>query len=486
MIRSWLKRLARPLYRAIHRPAFRTYRFARRRIFLAYWHIRSAPRNLVWTAMKIRWRAIRVWNSSIDSSPLYGRVTGWRFGVDSSGRRLVRMGIFQLVPFSHAVREAKSQIVLAQGSSVTYRAPIVHGHPAPSWPKVWTDTTTKVAPLIVAQWGPCSALGRSDSLFVQDKAVVSDYWNRETEFTRDEVTSLIRQSASNQMVARSIAAIEKMQMDKGILILGGPTVNWAHWLTEYLPRLALIDTVEEYFDWPLIVDGALPNNMVESLRLIGTRSRCIQFLDEGQVMRLQCAVTVSSPGYTAYEYRYNKETELPINSRDRTVFSPFALKLMREKAWKNVGAQPEKRRSIYITRPRGSARPFVGSEKIESYFSDLGFELVDTSTMSVSDQIKLFSSARCIVGQSGAGMTNLVFAPAGCLIFVFAANSPHSIFHYFANMGATLDQVVHYFYGESIYVPGAHPGHAGFSVDFEEVKRAWEAIQEEVDGQCAT
>ncbi|HYE38901.1 MAG TPA: hypothetical protein VEB23_03165, partial [Ramlibacter sp.] len=90
--------------------------------------------------------------------------------------------------------------------------------------------------------------------------------------------------------------------------------------------------------------------------------------------------------------------------------------------------------------------------------------------------------ARCIAGPSGAGLANLVFAPPGCRVLVFTSNSPHSIFHYFANMGAAAGHAVYYCYGESIYEPGGHPGHAGFSVPLEDARRMWQAVIDDEPG----
>jgi capsular polysaccharide biosynthesis protein len=44
---------------------------------------------------------------------------------------------------------------------------------------------------------------------------------------------------------------------------------------------------------------------------------------------------------------------------------------------------------------------------------DLGFELVNPSTMSVSEQVKLFSSAEIVVGMHGGALANIVWANPG-------------------------------------------------------------------------
>ena len=52
----------------------------------------------------------------------------------------------------------------------------------------------------------------------------------------------------------------------------------------------------------------------------------------------------------------------------------------------------------------------------------LGFVVVDPGRLSFAEQIRLFAGAERIVGNCGAGLTNLVFAPRG--VRVFALTSP--------------------------------------------------------------
>jgi capsular polysaccharide biosynthesis protein len=54
---------------------------------------------------------------------------------------------------------------------------------------------------------------------------------------------------------------------------------------------------------------------------------------------------------------------------------------------------------------------------------DLGFELVNLNAVSVEEQVRLFSAADMIVAPHGAGLTNIMFAPAHCRVVELAVET---------------------------------------------------------------
>jgi capsular polysaccharide biosynthesis protein len=386
---------------------------------------------------------------------------------------LVRVGSYTPLRHADAERLARKITPLLAAREVAFASPTVFGPLPPGWPAPWPDLRVSLPAITAAEWRGATVVGKFDTVLVGRHCIVGDLWQRDTERTFDEVRGYAK--VNPQKITYYRRRAPRMTLDRGIVIVGGPTGNWAHWSTEYLPKLALVDGLERYRDWPLVVDEGLHPNIIASLELVGARRELVR-LPEGVPMRLREALTVGSPGYTAYEYRYDWEAGPPGFKREHTAFSPAALDLVRRRAWQSTGASPARERRIYITRPRGSMRPFVGGEEVERFFAAAGFEIIDTAGLTAAEQVQLFSRARCIVGQSGAGLTNLVFAPPGCRVVVFAANSPHSIFHDFANMGAAVGHHVYSCYGESIYERGGHPGHAGFSIALEDARQLWQAV----------
>ncbi len=263
------------------------------------------------------------------------------------------------------------------------------------------------------EWREVVVLGRSDSVYVRGYAISNDHLNIDTERTYDEVHGFALLLGEKQILRRFADQPSPARLDNAIVIVGGPTANWAHWTTEYLPKLALIDLVPAYREWPLVVDANLHQNILDSLMLIGASKRDIVLLAEGALLTLKRAVTVTSPGYTAYEYRYDKECELPGVRHEHTVFSPFALDLVRSSAWDEVRVRRLHSNASFTSLGQGQCPSVRWLRGGRGLFCVRRIEIVDTGGMSVTEQVALFSRARCIVGRSSAGMTKPRVRAAG-------------------------------------------------------------------------
>ena len=71
-------------------------------------------------------------------------------------------------------------------------------------------------------------------------------------------------------------------------------------------------------------------------------------------------------------------------------------------------------RRIFISRRNDSTRRLlVNRDQVEASFRAAGFEIVEAETLSVPEQIRLFSAATVVAGKSGAGLANVAFCDPG-------------------------------------------------------------------------
>lgn len=73
-------------------------------------------------------------------------------------------------------------------------------------------------------------------------------------------------------------------------------------------------------------------------------------------------------------------------------------------------AEPSRR--IFISRANASKRRMVNEEEVADVLASRGFETVAPEELSLLDQIELFAEASVVIGQHGAGLTNLLYVPA--------------------------------------------------------------------------
>lgn len=75
------------------------------------------------------------------------------------------------------------------------------------------------------------------------------------------------------------------------------------------------------------------------------------------------------------------------------------------------------RQNIYISRRysvNNSPRYIHDEEKIEKYYEKLGYKIVYNERLTFTEQINLYKNAKHIVGISGTGLVNILFAPDDC------------------------------------------------------------------------
>jgi capsular polysaccharide biosynthesis protein len=78
--------------------------------------------------------------------------------------------------------------------------------------------------------------------------------------------------------------------------------------------------------------------------------------------------------------------------------------------------QGEPKDNIYISRRYAVNNPrFIhDEEKVEQYYSELGYKIVYNERLNFTEQIELYKNAKHIVGISGTGLVNILFAPDSC------------------------------------------------------------------------
>ncbi|MDC1490386.1 glycosyltransferase family 61 protein [bacterium] len=68
---------------------------------------------------------------------------------------------------------------------------------------------------------------------------------------------------------------------------------------------------------------------------------------------------------------------------------------------------------IIVSRGSSTTRRWLNENDCKESLNTLGFELIDPSKLSLSEQVKAFSSAEIILGPHGAGLTNIMFCNPG-------------------------------------------------------------------------
>lgn len=236
--------------------------------------------------------------------------------------------------------------------------------------------------------------------------------------------------------------------------------NYFHWLTECLPRMWVIDQFPEYGAVPLLVDEKLPPSLIESLHMIKGKREIIRI---GKHVFCEVEELIYPSVLSVVHDNYG----VPKSMED-VLISPEGVEYVR-----NAFLKRDQRgnRKLFIARRSPGYRDLLNSEEIEQVLVDDGFEIVFPEKLSFQNQVKIFSQASIIISQTGAGLTNLIFAPRGCKVFALTTKAVHN--YYAFNMLADACQVeLKYILGEPVAESNQYQVHEDFVIPIDLVRNA--------------
>jgi capsular polysaccharide biosynthesis protein len=247
---------------------------------------------------------------------------------------------------------------------------------------------------------------------------------------------------------------------EAINLLGQCSGNYAHFLTEILPRLIVCDRAGVDPKIPILLDGWIDPIFQEVLQVFNIHERPIIRVGMFEHIFVERLFQTSEVGYVPAGDRYFLQTKkLPYPRGDMFVFSDVALELLRKDGAVQTSSRDKNRIGKYNNRPliylkRNSQswnrRVPCNQDKIIENLERLGFLTVDPAKLSFSEQMMLFQQARVIVSPIGAALASTVFSPRACKIIALSPYYENANYYYFANLMNSLGHDLQYVLGEQI------------------------------------
>jgi capsular polysaccharide biosynthesis protein len=235
-----------------------------------------------------------------------------------------------------------------------------------------------VEPTYVATLRNCRILTQTDAWGDSHYAVVSpaqrEVGVRGTGFQRQFHASLMRQ--------------ESEWLPKATWILEAWDRNYAHWLQWHLTKIALLQK-----------RGLAQNVLLPPLRGFVAASVAMLGLDS----------------YTQIPGSVVHVDELNVVGMDH-----YRASLLRDLRDRMVGAAPLPKRGLFISRRSATRRRLMEEDRCWDMLRARGYERVFMEDLSFAEQVALMSEAKVVVGLHGAGLANILFAPAGAHVIEIA------------------------------------------------------------------
>lgn len=276
---------------------------------------------------------------------------------------------------------------------------------------------------------------------------------------------------------------EARKINKAISLLGCCTGNYAHWLTETLPKLLFIDSLQGFDEYPLLVDSWIHPNFIDSINLIKKFDRELIRVSRWESVQVESLIDISPTAYVPPEHRYFHEKKiLGIPCANDFPFSYMALNLLKNQALHILKIEaPEKRQKIFLHRSKGSCgntRHVKNIDAVAEVMKSHGYIFLDPASLSFNEQVVVFSTASHIVSPLGAALSNMIFAPTGCKVIGLSPYYENANYYYFSNFMGVLGHQLHYILGHQVSDTG-HILHRDYEVNIDSLKMALHIINQD-------
>jgi Glycosyltransferase 61 len=291
-----------------------------------------------------------------------------------------------------------------------------------------------------------TAVGGTNLILVDGKVVCHDLYDFELDYTAEELHGRALISPKSMRVRLVFRDKRSDSIPVAATFVDACAPNYAHWMTEVLPRIALFCADERFKDVPVVVNDGLHPNIMESLFLVVGTNREVITLPNGKTLAIGELYYTSATGYVPFERRTSKGAD-----HSHGMFSPRALEQVRkclgvvaQKVGK--GGWPEK---IFLRRNSG-VRRVINAAEIENLLMSYGYAIVEPETLTFAQQVQYFAHAKVIVGPTGAGFANVIFCQKGTHVAVLISKCKDLAYKYWVNMFASIDVNFSYVLGDIV------------------------------------
>lgn len=313
----------------------------------------------------------------------------------------------------------------------------------------------------VHEVGHAWVYGGSNLTFTNSTVLCHDLYDFSRDFTSEELHGrhfYRRKTTSLFVILRDPTPI---WLPTAAACLDACTQNYAHFMTEVLPRITLFCSEEDYADIPLIIDDHLHENILEAIAVVVGSSRKVYQLPIGRAVQCDRLLTISATGYVPFDQRNQR-----LSNERQGQFSPSALQQLRARLaplTQPLPADQSAPKKIYIQRD-SSVRKLTNTPQLEAILLQHGFVLIDPGKLSFHEQVRLFARAEVVIGPTGAALANAIFCQPGTEVGILMATHKHMIYKYWPAMLSPLKIRVSYLLGTIVANP-SRGIHGDFYVD---------------------
>ncbi len=213
----------------------------------------------------------------------------------------------------------------------------------------------------------------------------------------------------------------------GIHLLKEHSFNFYHWLFECLPRLnyfiSNLNKAGRHDSFTLLIDNDILPSGMEAMRRLIKFPHEIEIVRRGELVSCDKLFYVSPFWFSLDNSRHKVDAE-----RDYAV-DKYAVQTTRD-SFRDLASHTAPTRKIYLPRIASQVRRIINADEVERLMRSNGFEIVYAHELTFVEQVELFSSAKVLVGASGAAFSNMAFMQPGTKAVIFSPKQ-FEVFNYY-------------------------------------------------------
>lgn len=299
--------------------------------------------------------------------------------------------------------------------------------------------------------------GSTNLILIGRAVVCHDLYDWKRDYTAEELHRKTFINAARGRISWLSTYAPECEIDRAACFTDACASNYAHWLTEVLPRINLFRAKPENRDIALIVNAELHLNLMESLRtVVGETCEILPLADKASILVHDLSI-LSATGYVPFERRTPR-----VRNPSHGIFSGQALRTLRDNLLRTRTAPSNSFPKRILVRRNSSTRVLKNAQEIEDLLVSKGFVIIEPERLTFKEQVELFSDADVIIGATGAAFANLIFCKPTTKIVIMISDHKGLSYWYWQNIACAVGNRITYVIGkcEGVF---SHP-HSSYTI----------------------
>ena len=254
------------------------------------------------------------------------------------------------------------------------------------------------------------------------------------------------------------------KINEAISFLDSVSFNYAHWISEILPKIYLYRKYYKRKKVVILIDKNLHKNILQSLRIVvkGTNA-IIKEVNKDECVLVNKLHTITPIGYSSHSPKN------VLNKHNHGIFNQKIIDEMSNFISKKIHIKKNNLYKKILLSRDDSKRNVHNVDKFNTIITNLGYKKILLNDLDFEDQVKIFNNASDIIAVSGAAVANMIFSQKKTRLVLIANFREYGpgLFYYPTMLGNKKIDLHYIFSKEKL----AFLNHKDLDLDFKTLKK---------------